>query len=101
MSDNKYKTFRNFMVNELGISRDDIKEWTMQAVQETVEKILRGVKVEELVYESVRRIITRNISEFSFARDVMEKVAYELVKDKIKFTIELREDRNADKKAGD
>jgi hypothetical protein len=38
MSDNKYKLFRNFMVNELGISREDIKEWTMQAVKETVFK---------------------------------------------------------------
>ena len=99
MSDNKYKVFRNFMVNELGITREDIKEWTMQAVQETVEKILRGVKVEDLVYESVRRIVTRDINEFSFARDVMEKVAYGLIKDKLKISIELKEDANAVKKS--
>jgi hypothetical protein len=27
-NESKYKLFRNFMMNELGITRDDIREWT-------------------------------------------------------------------------
>jgi hypothetical protein len=45
------------MVNELGISREDIKEWTMQAVKETIEKELRGFSVESAAEEYVRSII--------------------------------------------
>lgn len=32
--DEKYKLFRQFMYNELGISKDDIKEWCREAVLE-------------------------------------------------------------------
>jgi hypothetical protein len=32
------------MVNELGIGREDIREWAMQAVRETIEKELRGYR---------------------------------------------------------
>jgi hydrogenase maturation factor HypE len=37
---NKYKMFRNFMVNELGISREDIMLWTKEAVADEVKKII-------------------------------------------------------------
>jgi hypothetical protein len=53
MSDNKYKLFRNFMVNELGIGKDDIEEWTKQAVAETVDKIIRQKKWDDLIEKKV------------------------------------------------
>ena len=54
MSNNKYKLFRNFMVNELGISREDIKEWALDAVKETVEKVFRGFDLDELICKSIK-----------------------------------------------
>jgi hypothetical protein len=54
MSDNKYKLFRNFMVNELGIGRDDIEEWTKQAVAETVDKIVRQKKWDDFIETKVQ-----------------------------------------------
>ncbi|MDR1218674.1 MAG: hypothetical protein LBK73_03580 [Treponema sp.] len=54
MSDNKYKLFRNFMVNELGIGKDDIEEWAKQAVAETVEKIVRQKNWDDLIEEKVK-----------------------------------------------
>jgi hypothetical protein len=54
MSDNKYKLFRNFMVNELGIGKDDIEEWTKQAVTESVDKIVRQKKWDDLIEEKVK-----------------------------------------------
>ena len=95
MSDNKYKIFRNFMVNELKITREDIKEWTMQAVNESVEKILRGMSIEDLVRDSVHRIITQNVNAFSFAQDITEKIAGDMLRKKLDISVKLKEDTNA------
>jgi hypothetical protein len=54
MSDNKYKLFRNFMVNELGIGKDDIEEWTKQAVAEAVDKIVRQKKWDDVIEQKVK-----------------------------------------------
>jgi hypothetical protein len=56
MSDNKYKLFRNFMVNELGIGRDEIKEWTKEAVKEAVEKVMRERKWEDYINTVVKSL---------------------------------------------
>jgi len=90
MSDNKYKLFRNYMVNELGISCEDIKEWTMQAVEETVEKILCGLDlkgiVKELAWQKVRNSYT--------SQNALENAFVEVVKtamqEQFRLSIEVR-----------
>ena len=89
MSDNKYKIFRNFMVNELGISREDIKEWTMQAVKETVEKELRGIEISKLVTATAVQIINSNRYLYGFDKDVIAQAVYEIIKNKI--VIDIKE----------
>jgi len=42
-SSEKYKAFRNFMVNELGITRQDIEAWTKEAVEERVGKAIASM----------------------------------------------------------
>ena len=32
--DSKYRMFKNYMYNDLGITKEDIKEWTKEAVKE-------------------------------------------------------------------
>ncbi|MDR0322340.1 MAG: hypothetical protein LBI28_12635 [Treponema sp.] len=93
MSDNKYKLFRNYMVNELGISREDIKEWTMQAVKETVEKELRGIEVNKKAEEVAERIVNRNISNYAFQKEVVAEAVTNLINDLVKIRIELRGDQ--------
>lgn len=39
MADNRYKMFRNFMFNELGITREDIESWTKEAIKEKLDSI--------------------------------------------------------------
>jgi hypothetical protein len=51
----KYKMFRNFMVNELGISKDDIKDWTMRSVSKTVDSTLSGMDLEKLMNAAIER----------------------------------------------
>ena len=90
MSDNKYKTFRNFMVNELGISREDIKEWTMQAVAETVEKVMRSVNIEKLAYDIANNKI-KSVYEYSVQKDIVAKALENVVRDKLKISLTLKE----------
>ena len=49
----KYKQFRNFMTNELGITRQDIEAWTKQSVATEVEKLIGQINVQELVESSI------------------------------------------------
>jgi hypothetical protein len=72
MSDNKYKIFRNFMVNELGIGKDDIEEWTKQAVAETVEKIVRQKKWDDLIEAKVKALFR---DTYATDRAVQEAIA--------------------------
>ena len=49
----KYKMFRNYMVNELGISKEDIKEWTKEAITTEVEKLIGQIDVDGMVRNAV------------------------------------------------
>ena len=33
---NKYRMFRNYMANELGVSKEQIEEWTKEAIKEAI-----------------------------------------------------------------
>jgi hypothetical protein len=50
----KYKMFRNYMTNELGISRSDIEAWTKEAVSTEVNKRLNGIDFEAVVQREVK-----------------------------------------------
>lgn len=41
MINEKYRMFTNFLYNELGITKEDIKEWTKQAVTEVAERFVQ------------------------------------------------------------
>ena len=40
MVDDKYKMFRNFMFNELGITKEDIRNWIQEAVEEEAHRLI-------------------------------------------------------------
>jgi hypothetical protein len=50
---NRYKMFRNFMNNELGITREDIKLWAQEALKECVAKLVGQIDVTGLVRDRV------------------------------------------------
>jgi hypothetical protein len=90
MSDNKYKLFRNYMVNELGIGKDDIKEWTKQAVTETVEKVLRGMDMKEFIMEQAKRLLKDEFGhEWDRKRIIMESVS-KVLSEQINVSISLK-----------
>jgi len=91
MSDNKYKLFRNYMVNELGISRDDIKEWTIQAIQETVEKELRGFDVKALADRFVGRLLDNSYDVKNWTRAAFNEIITTQLRQKLVMSVELKE----------
>jgi hypothetical protein len=95
MSDNKYKIFRNFMVNELGISREDIREWTMQAVRETVEKELRGIEVGKMAYDILRNSMRDSHSYGGLQREAVSEALHKTIAERLEISIRIKEDRNA------
>jgi hypothetical protein len=94
MSDNKYKLFRNYMANELGIGKDDIKEWAMQAVTETVEKHLRGLDLTEVVRKRASNLL---VDEFKYSSDrekLILKAMSAVISEKLIIDVSLKEVQN-------
>lgn len=51
---NKWSMFRNFMFNELGITKEDIQEWIKEAVKEEAERLVnRGFSPEKVVHNMI------------------------------------------------
>ena len=95
MPSEKYKEFRNFMFNELGISKDDIRQWTREAAFEAAERQARSVDVEgivaRLLTQKVRDTISPSYGRPSTAvRDEIKKAVAEIMADKI--VLSLKED---------
>jgi predicted transcriptional regulator len=40
--DDKWVMFRNYMANELGITKEDVREWIMDAVHQEVEQVVNN-----------------------------------------------------------
>ena len=89
MSDSKYKIFRNFMVNELGISRDDIKEWTMQAVTETVEKGLHGIDIEKIANIIAHRKL-ESVYDYDCQKRLVSEAIGNIVRERLSISIGLK-----------
>ena len=80
MSD-KYKLFKQFMHNELGISREDIREWIREACKEEAHKVVSNafdnfnmdVVIKKTVFDE--RYYPRGFQE-----NIKERVVKELCK---------------------
>ena len=63
----KYAMFKNFMHNELGITKEDIREWVRESVQEEVRKVVNNTfdsfSVEDECRKEIRRQLTGSFSE--------------------------------------
>jgi ribonucleotide reductase alpha subunit len=81
------------MVNELGISRDDIKEWTIQAVKEAVEKELRGLHLED-VARSVAKQRLESIYNHDYQKNLVSEAIGDVVRKTLSISIRLKEDKN-------
>lgn len=55
--DDKYKMFKNFMFNELGITKEDIRMWVEEAVRDEARKIVSKTYDDFDVEREMRRMM--------------------------------------------
>lgn len=77
-SNEKYQMFKNFMYNELGITKDDIRDWIKEAVREEARKVIAKT------YDNfdVSRVIRDEINNpYSKIRDqIVQEASRELLR---------------------
>lgn len=72
-----YRAVRNYTVNELGIGRDEIEQWTKEAVTARVDKVLNGIDFRYVVGEAARPKIetyVRTRLRDDIAKEIAERI---------------------------
>ena len=77
----KYVLFRNYMMNELGISREDIKQWTKEAVEDHAARIIAQINIQGIVEKAAAQAAN------SQGPGIRQAVAEQVAK-RIKMTVE-------------
>ena len=75
--DEKWNLFRQFLFNELGITRDVIRGWTEDAVRDVAETHVRHYLSHENIDATVRGILVKQQAGSAFPRldDVIKQEA--------------------------
>jgi hypothetical protein len=98
----KYKLFLNFMYNELGISKEDIKGWVRDAVMEVAESYVRhqfdsysfNNRVNHLIEKEANLVITKGtatVSQVHTISSYIQKVIAEVIAEKIDINVNVKE----------
>lgn len=77
MTDDKYKMFRNYMANELGIEREDIERWTREAATIAASKAVKRLLNDEptLRREMIKAGADRVMKEYDAMGQIRNRVA--------------------------
>lgn len=84
--DDKWLMFKNYMHNELGITKEDIRQWVEDAVEKQAEKLVKNEFNNFDVHRVVQRIITDE--RYYGSKHLKQEISQELAKqilNKIKF----------------
>lgn len=73
----KYKMFKNFMFNELGITKEDIRMWVEEAVRDEARKIVSKTYDDFNVEREIRRVINEPYS--SIRQEITSRATRELL----------------------
>ncbi len=82
----KWSMFKNYMHNELGITKEDIREWIQDAVEIEVKKIVDESFSKFSIKDRISREIDNHIGQFS-DYSLRQQISNELVK-RLKIVIE-------------
>lgn len=88
--DDKYGLFRQFMFNELQISKEDIRTWIKEAVEQQVEKMLYKTFGDFEPNERAASLIADYIGKNWWANDKLKQAVASQIVSKIKVTIESK-----------
>lgn len=85
----KYTMFKNFMCNELDISKEDIRNWVGEAVKNEVEKLVKNAYNNFNVVNVVKDVMFKD--EFFSGKHLNEQIKKEVVKQLLeKFDIDIK-----------
>jgi hypothetical protein len=84
--ENKWLMFKNYMHNELGITKEDIRQWIEDAVQEQAKKLVDNEFKNFDVHKVVERVITddKYFGSKNLKRDISQELSKQIM-DKLKF----------------
>lgn len=89
----KYRAFRNYMFNELGISKADIQHWVLEAVRDQVSNMALKNRVENLINDELVKSVNKQVRESlgvtyrSRVSPVVERIVTESLKGRVNITI--------------
>ena len=88
--DDRYKIFRNFMVNELKITKDDIVAWTEAAIEQIVNRMVETGKLntQAALDRAVDKAVIKalRLNELYYADKLGDRILEQAAK-KIKVTL--------------
>ena len=82
----KWSMFRNYMHNELGITKEDIREWIQEAVEMEARKMVDESFSKYSIKDRISREIDNHIGNFS-DYSLIQQISNELVK-RLKIVLE-------------
>jgi hypothetical protein len=80
MANDKWTLFKNYLHNELGVTKDDIRVWLEEAIQEEARKMIHNTfkeySIKQIVTDIVKEVVMdRNIFTSGFKREVTQEVS--------------------------
>ncbi len=84
--ENKWLMFKNYMHNELGITKEDIRQWVQDAVEEQAERMMKHEFSKFDVHKVVERVITddKYFGSKNLKRDIAQELTKQVI-ERIKF----------------
>lgn len=76
--ENKWLMFKNYMHNELGITKEDIRQWIEDAVKSQAEALIKNEHNNFDVSNTIKKIIFAD--EYFGSKRLKEEVSHELAK---------------------
>lgn len=70
----KYRAFRNFMTNELGIGREEIKQWVIESVRSEVSKLVGQLNTEEIARYQVQYMVRQAGERWGIEKHFREEI---------------------------
>ena len=88
--DDKYGLFRQFMFNELQITKEDIRTWIKEAVEQQVEKMLHKTFGDFEPNERAAKLIADYITNNWWSNDKLKQAVASQIVSRLKVTIESK-----------
>ena len=76
--DDKYLMFRDFMFNELGITKDDIETWVKRSIDEYMDRHKTKDRIDKTIGEYVNAYIRSNVNRQDISDKISTKIYYDI-----------------------